>query len=70
MLSGIITLFLLLLFIAIAIWAWLPRNKKSFDATARLAVEDEQETGPAQDRNAGNGNAPEAGHGTKKGKQA
>jgi len=67
MLSGIITLFLLLLFIAIAIWAWLPRNKKSFDATARLAVEDEQE---GQDKNAGDGNAPGAGRETKKGKQA
>ena len=75
MLSGIITLFLLLLFIAIAIWAWLPRNKKSFEATARLAVEDEQDA--RQERQDGNandgeadGNGPDAGHGTNKGTQA
>ena len=48
MLSGLITLFLLLLFLAIVVWAWQPRNKKSFDATARLAVEDDE-------GNAGNG---------------
>ena len=70
MLSGIITLFLLLLFIAIAIWAWLPRNKKSFDATARLAVEDEQDPRDNQDRNAGDGNGPDAGRGNDKGNQA
>lgn len=70
MLSGLITLFLLLLFIAVAIWAYLPRNKKSFDATARLAVEDEQDRRDNQDKNAGDGNGPDSGRGNHKGKQA
>lgn len=68
MLSGIITLFLLLLFVAIAIWAWLPRNKKSFEATARLAVEDDKQH--QDDNNAGNGDAPGAGRKDDKGNQA
>ena len=42
MLSGLITLGLLLLFVAIWAWAWQPRNKASFDATARLALEDDE----------------------------
>lgn len=42
MLSGIITLFMLLLFLVVVVWAWQPRNKKSFDAAARLAVEDDK----------------------------
>ncbi|MCE7033099.1 cbb3-type cytochrome c oxidase subunit 3 [Lysobacter sp. GX 14042] len=50
MLSGIITTFMLLLFLAIVAWAWQPRNRKSFDATARLAVEEPEEN---QGRNAG-----------------
>ena len=41
MLSGIITTFLLLLFIALWAWAWQPRLRKGFDATARLAVDDD-----------------------------
>ncbi|MGH8072519.1 MAG: cbb3-type cytochrome oxidase subunit 3 [Lysobacter sp.] len=41
MLSGLITLGLLLLFVAIWAWAWQPRHKASFDATARLALEDD-----------------------------
>ena len=41
MLSGLITLSLLLLFVAIWAWAWQPRHKASFDATARLALEDD-----------------------------
>jgi cytochrome c oxidase cbb3-type subunit 4 len=45
MLSGIITTFLLLLFVALWIWAWQPRLRKSFDATARLAVDDEVPAG-------------------------
>ncbi|SBV36382.1 conserved hypothetical protein [uncultured Stenotrophomonas sp.] len=45
MLSGIITTFLLLLFIALWIWAWQPRLRKSFDATARLAVDDDVPAG-------------------------
>ena len=41
MLSGIITLTLMLLFVAIWIWAWQPRHKQAFDATARLALDEE-----------------------------
>ncbi|MGB3394743.1 MAG: cbb3-type cytochrome c oxidase subunit 3 [Stenotrophomonas sp.] len=45
MLSGIITTFLLLLFIALWIWAWQPRLRNGFEATARLAVDDEVPAG-------------------------
>ena len=41
MLSGLITLFLMLIFIGIWVWAWRPENKAAFDETARLALEDE-----------------------------
>jgi cytochrome c oxidase cbb3-type subunit 4 len=41
MLSGIVTVGLLLLFVAVWIWAWQPRHKAAFEATARLAVEDD-----------------------------
>ncbi len=40
MLSGIITTFLMLLFIGLWVWAWQPRLRQQFDATARLAVDD------------------------------
>ncbi|QOW19210.1 cbb3-type cytochrome c oxidase subunit 3 [Lysobacter ciconiae] len=41
MLSGFITVFLMLVFIGVWIWAWRPENKASFEETARLALEDE-----------------------------
>ena len=41
MLSGIVTIFLMLLFVGIWVWAWRPENKASFDETARLALDDE-----------------------------
>ncbi|WP_081974740.1 cbb3-type cytochrome oxidase subunit 3 [Novilysobacter arseniciresistens] len=41
MLSGIITIVLTLLFVAVWAWAWQPRHKQSFDATARLALDDD-----------------------------
>jgi cytochrome c oxidase cbb3-type subunit 4 len=41
MLSGLVTVFLLLLFVAIWAWAWQPRHRADFDATARLAVDDD-----------------------------
>jgi cytochrome c oxidase cbb3-type subunit 4 len=41
MLSGLITFGLLLLFLCIWAWAWQPRHKAAFDATARLALEDD-----------------------------
>ncbi len=50
MLSGIITTLLLLLFIALWAWAWQPRLRSGFEATARLAVEDDViPTGEARD---------------------
>jgi len=41
MLSGIITTLLLLLFVGLWAWAWQPRLRSGFEATARLAVEDD-----------------------------
>jgi len=48
MLSGIITVILLLLFLAGCVWAWSPRRKRDFDAAARLPL-----SGDAQDRASG-----------------
>ena len=45
MISGIVTALLLMLFVGGWIWAWQPRLRKSFDATARLAVDDEVPAG-------------------------
>ena len=40
MLSGIVTLMLMLLFVAVWWWAWQPRRRGEFEAAARLAVDD------------------------------
>ena len=40
MISGIVTAFLLALFIAGWAWAWSPRRRAAFDAAARLPLED------------------------------
>lgn len=40
MLSGIISLTLLVLFITGTIWAYSPKRKKEFDEAARLAIDD------------------------------
>ena len=45
MISGLMTTFLLLLFVAIWVWAWQPNLRKGFDATARLAVDDDVPAG-------------------------
>lgn len=37
---GVVTVILLLAFIGVWIWAWLPQHKRSFDALARLPQED------------------------------
>ena len=47
MLSGIITIVLMLLFVGIWIWAWRPRHRASFDATARLPLEDDTPDSPS-----------------------
>jgi len=47
MLTGIVTSFLLLLFLAGWAWAWSPRRKADFDAAARLPFDDtDQEDAP------------------------
>jgi cytochrome c oxidase cbb3-type subunit 4 len=46
MISGIVTLLLLLLFVAGWIWAWRPGLKEEFEAAARLPLEDEEESVP------------------------
>ena len=37
---GIVILILMLVFIAIWIWAWLPHNRRTFDALARMPMQD------------------------------
>ena len=46
MISGLITLGLLILFLGAWVWAWSPRRKAEFDAAARLPL-DELSPGPA-----------------------
>ncbi|WP_297829978.1 cbb3-type cytochrome c oxidase subunit 3 [Thermomonas sp.] len=41
MISGILTTLFLILFVGLWIWAWQPRLRKGFEATARLAVDDD-----------------------------
>ena len=50
MLSGIVTLVLLLLFVAIWWWAWQPRKRGEFEAAARLAVDDAPARGEREER--------------------
>ncbi len=47
MISGIVTTLLLLLFVGLWIWAWQPRLRSGFEATARLAVDDDVPAGEA-----------------------
>lgn len=47
MISGIVTTLLLLLFVGLWVWAWQPRLRSSFDAAARLAVDDGVPAGEA-----------------------
>ncbi|MFC3715523.1 cbb3-type cytochrome oxidase subunit 3 [Luteimonas soli] len=42
MVSGIFTLILMLLFVALWAWAWQPRKRSDFDEAARLALDDEE----------------------------
>lgn len=39
-LAGVITVFLLLVFIGIWIWAWRPWHKKSFDKMSQIPMQD------------------------------
>jgi cytochrome c oxidase cbb3-type subunit 4 len=40
-LRGVITLVLMLLFIALTVWAWGRQRKAGFDAMARMPLEDD-----------------------------
>lgn len=45
--AGAFIVLMMLAFIGIWIWAWLPRHKRSFGEMARLPMEDESDTGSA-----------------------
>jgi cytochrome c oxidase cbb3-type subunit 4 len=38
--AGIVTLIVMLVFLGIWAWAWLPHHKRKFDALAKLPMED------------------------------
>jgi len=40
---GIITVAVMLVFVAIWGWAWLPHHKRDFDALAKLPLEDRED---------------------------
>jgi cytochrome c oxidase cbb3-type subunit IV len=44
MLSGIVSVLLLVLFVAGWAWVWQPRRKSEFDAAAQLPLHDDEET--------------------------
>ena len=48
MLSGIITVALLLLFVGGWIWIWSPRRKREFDAAARLPLDEQRQDDEVQ----------------------
>lgn len=39
---GLMTALLLVLFVGLWVWAWLPARKKHFEEAARLPLEDDQ----------------------------
>jgi len=41
------TVLVLVIFIAIVIWAWSDRNKAAFDAAARIPLEDDGDNSPS-----------------------
>lgn len=52
--AGAFIILMMLAFIGIWVWAWLPRHKRSFDALARLPLE-EDEDGAVADAGKGAG---------------
>jgi len=40
--AGVVTVILMLTFIGIWIWAWLPRHRATFDELAKLPMQDEE----------------------------
>jgi cytochrome c oxidase cbb3-type subunit 4 len=41
--AGIVTMIVMLVFIGIWAWAWMPHHKRTFDALARLPMQDGQD---------------------------
>jgi len=50
MISGIVTVVLLVLFLGGWIWAWSPRRKNEFEAAARLPLDESSEATTEQQR--------------------
>lgn len=49
--AGAFIIVMMLAFVGIWAWVWLPRHKRKFDALARLPLEEEADAGgPAGDR--------------------
>ena len=48
--AGIVTLFLMAIFIGIWVWAWRPRHKNVFDRMSRIPMSDKDERGTRQER--------------------
>ena len=44
--AGVITATLMLFFAGVWVWAWLPRHRRSFDALARIPMEDQRAAAP------------------------
>ena len=40
--AGLVTAVLMLAFVCIWVWAWLPRHTRTFDALAKLPLEDRE----------------------------
>ncbi|MGD9944172.1 MAG: cbb3-type cytochrome oxidase subunit 3 [Burkholderiaceae bacterium] len=50
--AGVITVVLLVVFIAVWYWAWRPRHKRNFDRMAQLPMEDDGSP-PSNDKDQG-----------------
>jgi len=50
---GVITLLLLIAFIGVWAWAWLPRHRQVFDRMSRLPLEDDEAPGNEHDEDGG-----------------
>jgi cytochrome c oxidase cbb3-type subunit IV len=48
--SGVLTGLLILLFTSVVIWAWSSRRRESFEASARLPLEEDLHINPSPDR--------------------
>lgn len=49
-LSGVLTAVLILLFVGLVVWAWSGKRRASFDATARLPLEEDAEVNANRER--------------------